>query len=126
MPTVKPRFNLCENGSLAKAPEDLPSLRLSASAAKSILRFFPTVLLLLNLNTATIQQLDALPGIGPVLAHRIVEFREKRGGFRRVEELLAVPGISERRWQTLRTLVEVGKLRDDSANSGVRSGRSGA
>ena len=64
-------------------------------------------LLSLNLNTATIQQLDQLPGIGPALAKRIVEFREKKGGFRRVEELLAVPGISERRWQTLRKLVTV-------------------
>jgi len=65
--------------------------------------------LLLNLNTATVQQLDGLPGIGPVLAQRIVEFREKKGGFRRVEELLAVPGISERKWQEIRTLVTVEK-----------------
>jgi competence protein ComEA len=79
----------------------------------------------LNLNTATIQELDALPGIGPVLAERIIEFREKRGGFRRVEELLAVPGISERKWQTLRTLVEVGTRRSGSSSSGARSERNG-
>lgn len=66
-----------------------------------------TLLLILNLNTATLDELDALPGIGPALAGRIIEFREKRGGFRRVEELLAIPGISERRWQTIRSLVEV-------------------
>ena len=65
------------------------------------------ILLVLNLNTATFEQLDALPGIGPVLAGRIIEFREKRGGFRRIEELLAIPGISERKWQELRKLVEV-------------------
>ncbi len=65
------------------------------------------ILLVLNLNTASFEQLDALPGIGPVLAGRIIEFREKRGGFRRVEELLAIPGISERKWQELRKLVEV-------------------
>ena len=68
---------------------------------------FVALMLALNLNTATIQQLDGLPGIGPALARRIVEFREKKGGFRRVEELLAVPGISERRWQELRKLVTV-------------------
>ena len=62
---------------------------------------------LINLNTATIQELDELPGIGPVIARRIVEFREKRDGFRRVEELLAIQGISERMWQELRELVEV-------------------
>ena len=57
------------------------------------------LLTLLNINTATVDRLDELPGVWPVLAERIVEFREKRGAFRSVEELLAIPGISERRWQ---------------------------
>ena len=73
------------------------------------MKILGVLVLLLNLNTATVQQLDGLPGIGPVLAQRIVEFREKKGGFRRVEELLAVPGISERKWQEIRTLVTVEK-----------------
>ena len=64
-------------------------------------------LLTLNLNTATPKQLESLPGIGPVLARRIVEFREKRGGFRRLEDLLAIPGISEKRWKALREYVKV-------------------
>jgi competence protein ComEA len=64
-------------------------------------------LLALNLNTATPKQLEALPGIGPVLAKRIVEFREKKGGYRRIEELLAVPGISEKKWQVLRDYLTV-------------------
>jgi len=108
-----------------KTPEDIPPLRLWVSAVKKSLRLFPIAFLALNLNTATIQQLDALPGIGPVLAQRIVEFREKRGGFRRVEELLAVPGISERKWQTLRKLVEVETPRDGSSSSEARSERNG-
>ena len=70
---------------------------------------FVLLIVLLNLNTATLEELDALPGIGPVLAERIVQFRERRGGFRRVEELLAIPGISEARWQVLRELVVVGE-----------------
>ena len=65
------------------------------------------LLLILNLNTATVKDLEALPGVGPVLAKRIVEFRQKKGGFRRVEELLAVPGISERKWKAIRDRVEV-------------------
>jgi competence protein ComEA len=65
------------------------------------------LLLALNLNIATVRELEALPGIGPALAKRIVEFREKKGGFRRIEELLAVPGISEKRWKALRELVYV-------------------
>jgi len=65
------------------------------------------LLLIINLNTATVRELERLPGIGPALARRIVEFREKRRGFRRVEELLAVPGISERKWKAIRDKVEV-------------------
>lgn len=64
---------------------------------------------LLDLNSATPRQLETLPGVGPVLAGRIVEFREKRGGFRRIEELLAIEGISERLWQELKPRVVVGE-----------------
>ena len=65
------------------------------------------LLLLINLNTATAAELQRLPGIGPTLAKRIVEFREKRHGFKRVEELLAIPGISEKKWQAIRDKVEI-------------------
>ena len=65
------------------------------------------VLLLINLNTATQAELRTLPGIGPALAKRIVEFREKQHGFKRVEELLAIPGISEKKWNAIRDKVEV-------------------
>jgi competence protein ComEA len=64
-------------------------------------------LLVINLNTASVKELESLPGIGPALARRIVEFREKRRGFKRVEELLAIPGISERKWKAIRDKVEV-------------------
>jgi competence protein ComEA len=46
-----------------------------------------------NLNTAGAAELDALPGIGPVLAQRIVDHREQHGPFQRVEDLQDVPGI---------------------------------
>ena len=65
------------------------------------------LLLVLNLNTATMRELESLPGVGPVLARRIIEFREKKGGFRRVEELLVIPGISEKKWKAIREKVEV-------------------
>lgn len=73
------------------------------------MRGFLGLLILINLNTANIEELDTLPGVGPVIARRIIQFREKRGGFRRVEELLAIQGISERIWQELKDRVEVGK-----------------
>ena len=65
------------------------------------------LLLLINLNTATARELETLPGIGPSLAKRIIAFRERRHGFKRVEELLAVPGISERKWKAILDKVEV-------------------
>ena len=72
------------------------------------MRLVPLILLVLNLNTATIEQLEALPGIGPTLARRILQFRQKNHGFKRVEELLAVPGISEKKWKAIRDKGEGG------------------
>lgn len=59
----------------------------------------------LSLGSATVAQLDGLPGVGPVLAQHIVDFRTARGGFRSVEELRQVNGIGERRFSDLRKLV---------------------
>ncbi|MEU5207806.1 ComEA family DNA-binding protein [Streptomyces sp. NPDC020742] len=58
-----------------------------------------------SLSTASEQQLDALPGVGPVLARHIVEFRTQHGGFTSVDQLRQVNGIGERRFADLRTLV---------------------
>jgi competence protein ComEA len=62
---------------------------------------------LLNLNTATAAQLEELPGIGPVLAAAILDERERRGGFRSVNELREVRGIGEKRFADLRDRVVV-------------------
>ncbi len=60
-----------------------------------------------DLNRATLQQLDALPGVGPVTAQRIVDWRTRHGRFSRVEQLREVDGIGERRFAQLRDLVAV-------------------
>ena len=59
----------------------------------------------LSLNAATVQQLDALPGVGPVLAQRIVAFRDQHGGFSSIDQLRQVSGFGERRLQDLRALL---------------------
>jgi len=58
-----------------------------------------------RLATATPEQLEALDGIGPTLASRIVEWRDAHGGFRSVDDLLDVPGIGPTRLESLRTKV---------------------
>ncbi|CAL9566579.1 hypothetical protein SUDANB126_04754 [Streptomyces sp. enrichment culture] len=58
-----------------------------------------------SLSTATPDQLDALPGVGPVLARHIVDYRTRHGGFRSVDELREVDGIGDRRFEDLRDLV---------------------
>lgn len=61
----------------------------------------------INLNTATLEQLEELPGIGPVTAKSIIDFRTKSGPFKRTEDLLAVPRISKKRFQKLAPYVTV-------------------
>jgi competence protein ComEA len=58
-----------------------------------------------SLNTATVDQLDSLPGVGPVLAQHIIDYRAQHGGFRSTDELREVNGIGERRFADLRNLV---------------------
>jgi competence ComEA-like helix-hairpin-helix protein len=62
----------------------------------------------LNLNIATADQLADLPGIGPKTAQAIVEFREKSGPFRQIDDLLAIRGISRRKLAAIRPFVTVG------------------
>lgn len=61
---------------------------------------------LVDINTASPSQLETLPGIGPVIAERIVSHRESSGRFENVEDLLDVPGIGESKLASIRDLVE--------------------
>jgi competence ComEA-like helix-hairpin-helix protein len=61
----------------------------------------------LNLNSATAEQLELLPGVGPAMAAKIIAARKEKGGFKSVEELDEIPGIGEKKMEKLRPLVTV-------------------
>ena len=63
---------------------------------------------IVNLNTATSSQIATLPGVGDAAAKRIIEYREKNGGFKKIEELMNVKGIGEKSFLKLKPLVTVG------------------
>jgi competence protein ComEA len=60
-----------------------------------------------NINLATLAELDALPGIGPATAQKIVDYRTANGGFKSVEELKNVPGIGDAKFEALKDAVSI-------------------
>jgi len=60
-----------------------------------------------NINTASLEQLDILPGIGPAIAQDIIDYRLANGKFQRIEDILAVPGIGQAKYEAIRDLITV-------------------
>jgi competence protein ComEA len=61
-----------------------------------------------NINTATLEQLDTLPGIGPTYAQDIIDYRNANGLFTKIEDIMNVPGIGEGKFEAIKDLITVG------------------
>ena len=74
----------------------------------------------LDLNSASVTELESLPGIGRRTAERIVEHRQKNGGFKKIEELMNVKGIGEKSFLKLKPLITVAPPKTEKAGGGTR------
>ncbi|MHB8789230.1 MAG: ComEA family DNA-binding protein [Desulfobulbaceae bacterium] len=74
-----------------------------------LLVFATSVFAKININTATVTELEALPGIGPAKAEAIVKYREEKGNFKSAEDLKNVQGIGDKMYEKISSEIEVGK-----------------
>jgi competence protein ComEA len=87
---------------LADGTQVVVPIKASAAAAGAAPGSATTPAGPVHLNVATLEQLDALPGVGPVTAQKILDYRQKHGAFSSLEELDAIPGIGPARIEQLR------------------------
>ena len=98
---------------LAQPAAALPQAAKTAGAARAK----ATAANPINLNSASVAQLQTLPGIGASTAQRIVEYRQKNGSFKKIEELMNVKGIGEKSFLKLKPLITVGADKADRAGA---------
>jgi competence protein ComEA len=94
-----------------------PPVWAQASKAPAASKARATASAPVNLNSATASQLQTLPGIGASTAQRILDYRQKNGGYKKIEELMNVKGIGEKSFLKLKPLITVGADKGDRAGA---------
>jgi competence protein ComEA len=92
-----------------------PSLVSAQSKASGQPSAKPPVTGTININTASATELQRLPGIGAKTAGRVIEYRQKNGPFKKVEELMNVRGVGEKNFLKLKTQISVGAAKAEHA-----------
>ena len=107
---------------LSTSPSPPASSVLSPPPQPSVKKSAPSDGSRININTATSQELQTLPRIGPTLAQRIIEYRQTSGGFSTVDDLTNVKGIGEKTLEKIRDrITAIGKKESGTSLSGNRS-----
>jgi competence protein ComEA len=88
-------------GAAAASAQNKPTTPKAAATATA------TATAPVNLNTATAEQLATIPGVGPRMAERIIDYRQKNGGFKKVEDLMNVSGVGEKSFLKMKPLITV-------------------
>ena len=91
----------------------VPSAALSAQGKPAAAASKPAPTAPININTATASDFEALPGVGATTAARIVEYRQKNGPFKKIEELMNVRGLGEKNFLKLKPQLTVGTAKAD-------------
>jgi competence protein ComEA len=90
-----------------------PALAQAKPAPRSAPKTTPASTAIVNLNTASASDLEGLPGIGAKTAARIVEYRQKNGAFKKIEELMNVRGVGEKNFLKLKPQISVSPAKAD-------------